>query len=567
MTSSSASYNLDDRRTSVSMSLRHSQSGRPSTPQHHLRSNNSSFASTSSASSSLRGEEDAIIFEFGSRWLRAGFEGDSTPTCVVGCGPEDSRRAGDYRGWLKGSLNAATPRPQSVDAEEWTSAYELWRMDVRDVDLGLVEDKIERMFRETYNKYLLTDAGTSRLVLVLPSIMPHPLLSSVLSTLFSRWRFPSITLLPSPTMAVAAAGLRSALVVDIGWAETTVTGICEYREIATKRSTRAMKMLLQETGRFLTRLCSNGSGEADEISVNFEFCEEVVSRFLWCKPRTGDCDVSDVSQSSESQKGDSEATGQDVAGLLHKTVSIPSPSNPSSSYVEVPFSKLAEPVEKVLFAEGVADCDLDDEEKPIALLLYNCLLQLPPDVRGICMSRVVFVGGGANIPGVRQRALTEVASLVKQHGWSSVRGRVIEQQRQSLHNLRLDERLTSANNNKENMPPSFETPTGQDDQEKQDGEEEIDPVEEKLRRTREKDTKRPVQGVLREVESLGPWAGASLVASLKTRSLVEIEREKYLQHGLAGASRDLDTHSYVSDRRSGLRSGGDRSSWTLAGWG
>ncbi|OGM40159.1 actin-related protein RO7 [Aspergillus bombycis] len=567
MTSGSTAYNLDDSRTSVSMSLRHSQSGRPSTPQHNLRSNNSSFASTSSASS-LRGEEDAIVFEFGSRWLRAGFEGDSTPTCVVGCGPEDSRRAGDYRGWLKGSLNADTLRPQSIKAEEWTGAYELWKMNVRDVDLGLVEDKIERMFRETYNKYLLTDAGTARLVLVLPSIMPHPLLSSVLSTLFSRWRFPSITLLPSPTMAVAAAGLRSALVVDLGWAETTVTGIYEYREISAKRSTRAMKSLLQETGRFFTRLSSNSSGDADEISVNFEYCEEVVSRFLWCKPQAGDHELSASSQLTGLQEGDNELTEEDFAGLLHKTVSIPSPSNPNSNYMDIPFSKLSEPVEKVLFAKGVADCDLDDEEKPVALLAYNTLLQLPPDVRGICMSRIVFVGGGANIPGVRQRVLAEVSSLIDQYGWSPVRGKVIEQQRQRLQNLRFSERQASVDNANDSTPPSPRTSVGKGDQEKRDSEEEeIDPVEEKLHRTRDKDTKPAVQGVLREVESLGPWAGASLVASLKIRSLVEIEREKFLQHGLAGASRDFDTHGHVPDRRSGLRSGGDRSSWTLAGWG
>ncbi|KAL3248971.1 hypothetical protein ABHI18_011831, partial [Aspergillus niger] len=58
----------------------------------------------------------------------------------------------------------------------------------------------------------------------------------------------------------------------------------------------------------------------------------------------------------------------------------------------------------------------------------------------------------------------------------------------------------------------------------------------------------------------------SLLTSLKIRGLVEIEREKYLQHGLAGASRDLE-HGHAPDRRSGLRTGGDRSSWTLAGWG
>lgn len=535
-----------------SSNLRYSQSARPSsphTPQHQLRSNNSSFASTSSGSS-FRGEEDAIIFELGSRWLRAGFEGDSVPMCVVGFGPEESRRAGDYRGWL--NYGPSTDSQQAVSPEEWTSAHELWGMDLRNVDLGLVEDKIERVIRETYNKHLLTDAGTSRLVLVLPSLLPHPLLASTLSILFNRWRFPSITLLPGPAMSATAAGVRSALVVDLGWAETTVTGVYEYREITHKRSTRAMKFLLQETGRFLTQLAPNGNRDPDSLSVNFNYCEEVVSRFAWCKPHA----------EPEAPNDQPDAT--------HNTISIPSPSDPGSEYIDIPFSKLAEPVEKALFASGVSECDLDDEEKPIPLLVYNTLLAVPPDVRGICMSRIVFVGGGSNIPGIRQRILTEVSSLIDQHGWSQVRGKAVERQRQRLQNLTLSKQqqsqptaATQQEGPELESSPSQQPPKDQTEEEPA----EIDFVEQKLQRNRDKDTKPPAQGVLREVESLGPWAGASLVTSLKVRGLVEIDREKYLQHGLAGASRDLESHGHVPDRRSGLRSGGDRSSWTLAGWG
>lgn len=425
-------------------------------------------------------------------------------------------------------------------------------MNLRKVDLGLVEDKIERVIRETYNKHLLTDAGTSRLVLVLPSLLPHPLLASTLSILFNRWRFPSITLLPGPAMSATAAGVRSALVVDLGWAETTVTGVYEYREITHKRSTRAMKFLLQQTGRFLTQLAPNGNRDTDSLSVNFNYCEEVVSRFAWCKPHA----------EPEAPNDQPDAT--------HNTVSIPSPSDPGSEYIDIPFSKLAEPVEEALFASGLSGCDLDDEEKPIPLLVYNTLLALPPDVRGICMSRIVFVGGGSNIPGIRQRLLTEVSSLIEQHGWSQVRGKAVERQRQRLQNLTLTKQqqsrptaTTQQEGPEQRSSPQQPPPRDQNEEEPV----EIDFVEQKLQRNRDKDTKPPIQGVLREVESLGPWAGASLVTSLKVRGLVEIEREKYLQYGLAGASRDLESHGHVPDRRSGLRSGGDRSSWTLAGWG
>lgn len=553
---------LDDEKRSVSantifpLNLRHNQTGRPSsphTPQQQLRSSNSSFASTGSGGSSFRGEEDAIIFELGSRWFRAGFEGESTPICVVGYGPNDWRRAGDYRGWVKGINNTSSSR--AVNADQWTGAYELWRMDLRDVDLGLIEDKIERVFRETYNKYLLTDAGTSRLVLVIPSIMPHPLLSSILSTLFSRWRFPSITLLPSPAMAAVAAGLRSALVVDLGWAETTVTGLYEYREISAKRSTRAMKSLLQETGRMLTRLASDASREsevADDITVSFEYCEEVVSRFAWCKPRVGD-KVASLSESRNMQS----PTGNVPESIGNRMVSIPSPSNPHSTYIDIPFSALAEPVEKILFAKESAERDLDDEEKSIPLLVYNTLLGLPPDVRGTCMSRIIFVGGGANIPGIRRRVIDEVAAMVNAYGWSPVRGEAIQKVEEKFLASRLKTPAPVTGSQSSAVP---------DNQDQEAAEEEVDFVEQKLRRSKDKDTKHQVHGILREVESLGAWAGASLVASLKIRGQVEIEREKYLQHGLAGASRDLE-HGHVPDRRSGLRAGGDRSSWTLAAWG
>ncbi|RHZ51725.1 hypothetical protein CDV55_103383 [Aspergillus turcosus] len=565
-TASTAS--LDDEKrsfpvnTNLPLNLRHNQTGRPSsphTPQQQLRSNNSSFASTGSGASSLRGEEDAIIFELGSRWLRAGFEGESMPICVVGYGPEDSRRAGDYRGWLKGTNNTSSSR--AVKADEWTGAYELWKMDLRDVDLGLIEDKIERVFRETYNKYLLTDAGTSRLVLVIPSIMPHPLLSSILSTLFSRWRFPSITLLPSPAMAAIAAGVRSALVVDLGWAETTVTGLYEYREIAAKRSTRAMKSLLQETGRMLTRLASDAQSEAvDDITVSFEYCEEVVSRFAWCKPR-----VVDKAASPTESHNIQSATENLPDFIGNRIVSIPSPSNPNSTYIDIPFSELAEPVEKILFAKESVERDLDDEEKSIPLLVYNTLLCLPPDARGACMSRIIFVGGGANIPGIRRRVLDEVAAMVNMYGWSPVRGEAPQKVEEKLLVLRSKQPAPAEDNQDNTIEPS-EPSGGPDRQENGAPEEEIDFVEQKLRRSKDKEMKQQVHGILREVESLGAWAGASLVASLKVRGQVEIEREKYLQHGLAGASRDLD-HGHVPDRRSGLRAGGDRSSWTLAAWG
>lgn len=497
----------------------------------------------------LRHEEDAIIVEMGSRFLRAGFEGDSTPACAVGFGREEARRVGDYRGWIKSDKSKATEPPRSV--EEWSKDHELWSMDIRDLDIGLVEDKIERAFRDIYNKYILTDAGSARLVLVLPSIVPHPLLSALLSTLFHRWRYPSIMLLPSAAMAAVAAGVRSALVVDIGWEETVVTSIYEYREVKSRRSTRAMKRLVQQVGTFLSGRIQETTGSHDgddarrddSISVNFEQCEEITSRMSWCRK-----------QPKPDQPSDNQSTQHDDA-FGDKTISLTFPTPKGAVDTDIPFSKFADMVDDSLFAAGTEPKDWDDEDVPLDVLVYNALLSLSGDVRGVCMSRIIFVGGGSNIPGVRQRVLNDLDGLIKNLKWKVARGRVIEKQKGE----RQDHRQRNRSGPDAEVNGKQDTPS----------EPESNFIDEKLQRD-DKDAKPSIHGVIRAVESLGAWAGASLAASLKVRGLVEVEREKFLQHGLAGASRDVDMHA-VLERRSGygasvVKPTGDRANWTLGEW-
>src|SRR5271167_4839021 len=96
------------------------------------------------------------------------------------------------------------------------------------------------------NRYLLIDSRPRKMALVLPSALPRPLLSSILDTIFNNFQSPTISLLSAPVLATVAAGLRAALVVDIGWAETVVNSIYEYREVQCRRSIRASKLLGQE---------------------------------------------------------------------------------------------------------------------------------------------------------------------------------------------------------------------------------------------------------------------------------------------------------------------------------
>ena len=143
-------------------------------------------------------------------------------------------------------------------------------------------------------RYLLIDSRPRRMALVLPSPFPHPLLSTMLDTIFNTFQTPNISLLSAPALSTVAAGMRSGLVVDIGWAETVVTGLCEYREVQTHRSVRGIKLLEEAVFEMLAEAIdasvSQGAfkptGIAEDVGqlISFEEVEDVTVRMGWCKP-------------------------------------------------------------------------------------------------------------------------------------------------------------------------------------------------------------------------------------------------------------------------------------------
>ena len=103
-----------------------------------------SIASTYGSPSTIRADDDIIVIELGSRFIRVGFAGDTLPKATLQCGLEEQRRIGDFRAWQTGPRQPGTA---------WAAEHEIWRYDLREVDLGLVRDKLDRLFREAFTKY------------------------------------------------------------------------------------------------------------------------------------------------------------------------------------------------------------------------------------------------------------------------------------------------------------------------------------------------------------------------------------------------------------------------------
>ena len=428
-------------------------------------------------------------------------------------------------------------------------------------------------------RYLLTDSRPRRMALVLPSALPLPLLSTILDSLFTNFQPPNISLMSAPVLTTISAGLRAATIVDIGWAETTVTSIYEYREVYCKRSTRASKLLGEVMFTVLAQRLdpesfednSSGVDERTRDLLSFEECEEIIARMAWCKgakkarPEELGQGLTPVNEEDE-LRSSLKSMYLSSEGGIDRTVTIALSSTNPRTTIQIPFSKLAEPCETAFFAGGEVAQDLDDEELPLHVLLYRGLLQLPIDIRSTCMSRIIFVGGGSKLLGLKERILDEVACLVELRGWEPVQGRAVERFRQNpkLQQSRSKQGSTGPAEVLEVKEGGFKPQAipgllGQ----------EPDPIEERLKREASK-AARPIElGYLRAVESLGAWSGGSLISLLKIPSVSIIDREQWLQQGAAGASKYSDV-SIAAQRQSmgpiTIKSG-DRSSWTLGLWG
>ena len=434
------------------------------------------------------------------------------------------------------------------------------------------------------NRYLLIDSRPRRMALVLPSALPLPLLSTVLDSLFTNFQPPNVSLLSAPALTAVAAGLRSALVVDIGWAETVVTGLYEYREVHCTRSIRGSKLLGEEMFKMLVEAVDPEMSRQDSAQtrpsegirqlISFEECEEVAARMAWCKPaKKHDPKVPflGLTPVKEEDEFRSSMRPLNLSGEaeVDRVVSIPLSSTAPPKTLRLPFSKLADPCEIALFARGRSAQDLDDEELPLHLLVYRSLLQLPVDLRSICMSRIVFVGGGSKLVGVKARILDEIATLIDERGWDPVQGKAVEQ-------LRNNPKLQRSRNRQASTGPTeilsgTETPLIPITNSAALIDQESDPIQEQLKREASKRTKPVEHGHLRAVESLGAWSGGSLLSQLKVPAVSIIDREQWLQHGAAGASRTAEVSAGTQRQSMGPGSfkavAGERSSWTLGLWG
>lgn len=448
-------------------------------------------------------QEDILVYELEARHFSAGFAGESRPRCILPFTPDAGRRVGDYRIYEPQHIKD-TRKWRIGNSGDWSTGYELYRADLRELDLGLVEDKLNRALRTAMTDFLQLDAKPRKAMLVIPSLLPNPVLEIALRVLFGHFTLPpSIVLVTQPVMCCVGAGLRTALVVDVGWEETVVTAVGEYKEIAQQRSIRAGRMLTREVGDMLEEQTQAQHGDTG-TKFTFDEAEDITQRMAWCQMRNSE-DRSD------------------------HVVQLPLPASDPPTTFPVAFDKLAEPAERTFFPPH-GPSQHDDHDLPLGLLAYRVLLSLPVDTRPICLSRLVITGVASTLPGLKTRLLQEITYLVEKYRWDVVFSYGSATERR-LETLKKQENRIAQNKARVVEEPLFSPAMMPLQENVPHGDRVHDHIKEPLTLKAEKEASKGkveiFKGVVRGVETLGSWAGASLMATLRVKGACEIERDDF----------------------------------------
>ena len=203
---------------------------------------------------------------------------------------------------------------------------------------------------------------------------------------------------------------------------------------AAGRTKRAGKLLEKKTEEILERTLLEKGIEGKRPRESY--VEELVQRVVWCETyevrkrerelyhktsRNMSPRLTPVSPVAMRTQGSSANPTFSTAGSATMLIPLQTPDSHKPLSINVPLSMLSLPVEHAFFESMGSGDDPDQEELPLPELLYKTLLACHIDVRAVCLSRIVIVGGPSNIPGLKGRLIDELCRLVEEKGgWNIV---------------------------------------------------------------------------------------------------------------------------------------------------
>lgn len=389
--------------------------------------------------------DNIVVVEVGNRFVRVGIAGDSNPRCII---PAEF-------GWQRVAKTHSQYFSEKDNKQDKGRYFTLWDLrDLHDDDDSTTEESkenlhdswyksrplkrfetvLECILRYAFSLELLTDPRQQRVAIVENPLWPSKIRQSIARVFLKHMQVSSIVFLPSPVLDLIAAGLRSGIVVDVGWEETIVYPVYDLRLLlmSTKSSIRGSKRLHAAVKEVLTDLIAKQHEQQSVKEVPFNMVEKVVINSLYTnggnhligsassvtKP-SGPIIVPLMPGTSPGSFGSTSETTSSHRLDISRLLPAPPEDTELNSILKIPNHLLQNAVSGTFLlnrhysgAAAIADAD-DDDELDLATMISRVICSLSMDVRGSTQSTIIFVGGASTIPGLQSKVLQDTRSLLR----------------------------------------------------------------------------------------------------------------------------------------------------------
>uniref|UniRef100_A0A8C6VM59 Actin-related protein 10 n=1 Tax=Naja naja TaxID=35670 RepID=A0A8C6VM59_NAJNA len=325
------------------------------------------------------GEKTAVVIDLGAAFTKCGFAGETGPRCVI---PSEVKKPGVSKPIRVVQYN--------INTEELYSY-------------------LKEFIHMLYFRHLLVNPRDRRVVIVESVLCPSHFRETLTKVLFKYFEVPSVLFAPSHLMALLTLGINSAMVLDCGYTESMVLPIYEGIPVLScwgalplggKAIHKELEYQLLEQSTVDTG-ATKGQGLT---SVMGSIPEDIVEDI---KVRT--CFVSDLQRGLKIQ-----AAKFDMDDSSERPTPPPDVDYPLDGEKILHINgSIRDSAVEVLFVQ-------DNEEKSVATLILDSLMECPIDTRKQLAENLIIIGGTAMLPGFLHRLMAEIRYLVEKPKYKEI---------------------------------------------------------------------------------------------------------------------------------------------------
>ncbi|OLY84121.1 Actin-related protein 10 [Smittium mucronatum] len=345
-----------------------------------------------------------LIFEVSPESVKSGFSGDYFPKYCNPLGRKfDVIPFGFSEEAFRIKLNEDVLYQIPLEIEELTSAKNI-----------LVYE-----FRKIYEKKLLVDPRTNKVVIVEPSPLLIPIKYLLVKVLLEDMLVPSITFFPGSVMSLLTLGKMEGLVIHFGSIETTITPVFDFRpleslSISSSLGKEKLRVHLRDQlikhGHYINLSSESNTDQTKQkftpLILTNELCQHIIENLVFASP---------LSPPKNLVSGELSSNGT-VCGIRSDSLAVW--CQQSSIATDLYFSWSHQNKTKIkcflpgFVREHVLDIlfcgDSENDISGVVDLTFQVIKNLPVDLKKRLSSKILVIGDLAEIPNFQNRFMSDL---------------------------------------------------------------------------------------------------------------------------------------------------------------